>query len=88
MSTEEIRKAIQELKKNHKTSIELYELNKKELNTNWVTNSKLLVRSLVLIPSSLTPLQDFTTNANHMESCMSTTPTQPLPSLLSLKRNA
>ncbi|KAI4257209.1 MAG: hypothetical protein L6R42_005794 [Xanthoria sp. 1 TBL-2021] len=31
-------KVIQELKQNHKISFELYELNKKEWNTNWVTD--------------------------------------------------
>ena len=49
MSQEEIEKAIQELRRNHETSIELYELNKKAWKTNWVTESKLLTRSSLII---------------------------------------
>lgn len=49
MSQEEIEKAIQELRHNHKTSLELYELNKKAWKTNWVTESKLLTRWSLIV---------------------------------------
>ncbi|KAL8750002.1 MAG: hypothetical protein Q9199_007342, partial [Rusavskia elegans] len=79
MSMGEIGKAIQELKQNYKISFELYELNKKDWNTNWVTDSKPLVQISLLVGSSLTPLSAGFYDKCHPYGILSEYYTNPTP---------